>query len=302
MKACWQKAGIKTLMSALLSLIVVFLISGISHAEKLKIGLIPEQNVFKQLKRYKPLGEYIQNKTGIIIEFTMLPRYGNIIDSFNDKKLDGAFWGSFTGAMAIEKLGIQPIARPVNLDGTSSYRGYIFVHKYSIIDSVERMRNTVIAFVDKATTAGYIFPMAYLKDHGVNNIDTYFQEYYFTGSHDAAIYAVLNKEADIGCAKNTIFEMLARENPKVKDDLVILAKSPDVPSNALGLRKGISAEVKEKLKRSLLDMENNPEGLKVLKELAVIKFVETTEKDYSPVFVSVKKAGINLKTYNYINK
>ena len=302
MKSVWHKAVILKLASFLLLIVFVLLISGISYATELHIGLIPEQNVFKQIKRYKPLADYIEQKIGITIKFSVLPRYGNIIDSFNEKKLDGAFWGSFTGAMAIEKLGIQPIARPVNLDGTSSYRGYIFVHKYSIIDSVERMRNTVIAFVDKATTAGYIFPIAYFKDNGVDNINTYFKEYFFTGSHDAAIYAVLDKEAEVGCAKNTIFEMLARTDPRVKNDLVILAKSPDVPSNALGLRKDISPEIKANLKRILLSMENDPEGIAVLKELAVIKFVETTEKDYSPVFDSVKKAGINLKTYNYINK
>jgi phosphonate transport system substrate-binding protein len=108
--------------------------SGLSHAAELKIGLIPEQNVFKQMKRYKPLGEYLEKKIGTKIKFIILSRYGNIIENFNKLELDGAFWGSFTGALAIKKLGIDHIARPVNLDGTSSYRGYIFVHKYSIID------------------------------------------------------------------------------------------------------------------------------------------------------------------------
>lgn len=49
-------------------------------------------------------------------------------------------------------------------------------------------------------------------------------------------------------------------------------------------------------------MENDPEGVMILKELAVIRFVETTEKDYSPVFEAVKMADIDLKTYNYVNK
>jgi phosphonate transport system substrate-binding protein len=276
--------------------------SGLSHAAELKIGLIPEQNVFKQMKRYKPLGEYIEKKTGIKINFTILSRYGNIIDNFKRLELDGAFWGSFTGGLAIKKMEIEHIARPVNLDGTSSYRGYIFVHKYSIIDSVDRMRNMVVAFVDKATTAGYIFPVAYFREQGVKNIDTYFKEYYFTGSHDAAIHAVLNKEADIGCAKNTVFEMMSREDSAVKDNLVILATSPDVPSNALGLRKGIKPSVKEMLKQTLLEMDRDPEGEKVLKEFGVIKFIETTKKDYQPVFDATRKAGINLMTYEYVNK
>jgi phosphonate transport system substrate-binding protein len=277
------------------------MLSGISHAEELTIGLIPEQNVFKQMKRYQPIGEYIEKKSDIKINFTILSRYGNIIESFKNKKLDGAFWGSFTGAMAIKKLGVQPLVRPVNLDGTSSYRGYIFVHRGSAIDSVDRMRHSVIAFVDKATTAGYLFPVAYFKDHGVNNIDTYFKEYYFTGSHDAAIYAVLNKEAEVGCAKNTIFEMLARDDPRVKDDLVILAKSTNVPSNGLGLRKGIATEIKQKLKRALLQMDGDPVGKEVLSNFGAQKFIETTEKDYAPVLDFAKKAGIDLKKYKYNN-
>ena len=33
-----------------------------------------------------------QKKIGIPIKFTMLPRYGNIIDSFNSGSMDAAFW------------------------------------------------------------------------------------------------------------------------------------------------------------------------------------------------------------------
>jgi phosphonate transport system substrate-binding protein len=85
------------------------------------------------------------------------------------------------------------------------------------------MRHSTITFVDKATSAGYLHPVAYLKDNGVNNIDSYFKNHFFADSYDAAIYAVLNKEASVGCAKNTIFDMLAIEDPSIKDKLVILA-------------------------------------------------------------------------------
>jgi phosphonate transport system substrate-binding protein len=277
------------------------LASGISHADELTIGLIPEQNVFKQMKRYMPVGEYIQKRTGIKIKFTVLSRYGNIIDSFQNKKMDGAFWGSFTGALAIKKLGVQPIARPVNMDGSSSYKGYIFVHKYSTIDSVERMRHSVIAFVDRATTAGYLFPLSYLRQNGVKNIDTFFKEAYFAGSHDAVIYSVLDKNAEVGCAKNTIFDMLARKDPRVRDDLVILAESQEVPSNSFALRKDIPLAMRNQIKRLLIEMSQDTEGRAVLKEFGIKKFIETTEKDYQPVFDIAQKAGIDLSKYNYLN-
>jgi len=297
-----QQKTDKIRVIVLFLLIISVFITGIAEARELRIGLIPEQNVFRQMERYKPLGEYIYKKTGIKIKFTLLSRYGNIIDRFHEKNLDGAFWGSFTGAMAIEKLGIIPVARPVNLDGTSSYHGYILVRKDSNIRSVSDMRGKVIAFVERATTAGYVFPRAYFREHGVKNIDKFFREYYFTGSHDAAIYAVLNGEADIACAKNTIYELVSSRDPRIKKELLIIARSPDVPSNGLGLKKDISKIVREKIKTTLLEMHNDPEGQKVLKKFRALRFIETKKEDYSPVFNIARKAGINLKEYVYRNE
>ena len=45
------------------SIIFLVLFLGMAHATELTVGLIPEQNVFKHLKRYQPLGEYIQENT-----------------------------------------------------------------------------------------------------------------------------------------------------------------------------------------------------------------------------------------------
>ncbi|RJQ40959.1 MAG: phosphate/phosphite/phosphonate ABC transporter substrate-binding protein [Nitrospiraceae bacterium] len=286
-----------------LSLVVMmlFFLAGVSYAEELTIGLIPEQNVFKQAERYKLLGEYIEKKAGIKIKFTILPRYGNIIDRFKADKMDGAFFGSFTGAMAIETSGVEPIARPVNLDGTSTYKGYIFVKKDSGIKNTADMKGKRLVLVEKATTAGYIFPMAYFKRHGIN-IDAYFKEHYFAGTHDAAINAVLEGKADVGCAKHSMFDRMARNDPGIKNKLAIIAESPEVPSNGLCVRKNLNAEIKKRLKDVLLGMDKDAEGKETLKKFEAIKFVPTTKEDYRPVFDIVKSAGIDIKTYRYINK
>lgn len=281
---------------------MILMLSGTSYATELTIGLIPEQNIFKQQERYKPLAEYIEKKTGIKIRITILSRYGNIIERFSADNLDGAFFGSFTGALAMQRLDIEPLARPVNLDGTSTYRGCIFVRKDSGIKTVSEMKGKRLAFVEKATTAGYVYPMAYFREQGIKDIGAYFKEYYFAGSHDAAIYAVLNKKADVGCAKCSMFDLLVRDAPRVAKELVVLVKSSEVPSNGLCVRKGLDASVKKQLKDALLGMHKDPEGRNVIRNFEAVRFIQTTKDDYQPVFELAGKAGIDIRTYKYSNK
>ncbi len=269
---------------------------------ELLIGLIPEMNVFKQKERFTLLGDYLSKKTGVGVKFTILSRYGNIIDRFTAENMDGAFFGSFTGALAIEKLGVIPLARPVNLDNTSSYRGYLFARRDSKIRDISGMKGKKMAYVEKATTAGYLFPLAYLKEHGVKDVDHFFSSSYFAGSHDAAIHAVLEGQADVGAAKHSIYDRMKADDARVTRDLVILAESPWVPSNGLCVRKGLDEELKRKLKQALLDLNKDPEGAAVLKQFGALRFIDTNVSDYRPVFEMAKKAGINIKHYDYRNK
>ena len=270
--------------------------------KEILIGLIPEMNVFKQQERFKPLAEYLSEKTGAKVNLTILTRYGNIIDRFTSEKMDGAVFGSFTGALAIEKLGVDPIARPVNLDGSSTYHGYIFVRKDSGIKSVSDMKGKKMAFVERATTAGYIFPIAYLRQNGVQDYKTFFKESYFSGSHDAAINAVLERKADVGAAKHSIYDRVRKTDPRVDKDLVILAESAKVPSNGLCVRKGLNKTLKENLKNALLNLDKDPEGRKILEKFGALKFINTTKDDYAVVSKLAKDAGIDVRTYNYRNE
>lgn len=270
--------------------------------KKILIGILPEMNVFKQKQRFKLLGEYLSKKTGVRVEFTILSRYGNVIDRFTAEKMDGAFFGSFTGALAIKKLKVIPLVRPVNMDGTSTYQGYLFTRKDSGIKSLSDMRNKRMAYVDKATTAGYIFPLVYLKENGVKDTNHFFSETLFTGSHDATIKAVLNRKADVGTAKNSIYDLARKHDPRVDAELILLAKSPHVPSNGLLVRNSLDESLKNKLKLLLMALDSTPDGIAALKQFGAQKFIETTEKDYQPVFDMAKKGGIDISNYHYSNQ
>lgn len=272
-----------------------------AQEESITIGLLPEMNVFKQKQRFEPLAAYLSERMGIAVKLTILSRYGNIINRIKEEEVDGAFLGSFTGALAISQLGVVPLARPVNKDGTSTYFGYIFARKNSNIKETADMKGKTLVLVERATTAGYVFPLAWFKLQGVKDINTYFSDHFFAGSHDAAIDAVLNNKADIGAAKNTIYERMRELHPRVDKELVILASSPRVPSNGLCVRNNLPEKHKEQLKNLLLNLHQDEKGVNVLVKFGAKYFVATSKEDYQPVINLAAEAGIDLKKYGYYN-
>ena len=268
----------------------------------LTIGLIPERNIFTQLDRYEPVAAYLSKRIGADIRLKVLTRYGNIIDNFVSAGLDGAFFGSFSYVLAHVKLGVEPIARPEAADGTSTYYGMIMVRKDEGIKTAQDMKGKVFAFVDRATTAGYLLPLAYFKENGIDDYRKFLGETYFAGTHEAAIYDLLDKRADICAAKNTVFARLAARDKRLTQELVVLARSPDVPENGLAIRNDFDGDIRNELKKALLTMDKDPEGVNVLRQFGAKRFIETTDGDYASVYKYVKQIGLNLSTYNYRNQ
>lgn len=267
----------------------------------LLIGLIPEQNIFRQLERYAPLAEYLSRETGTKITLKILPMYGDIVDDFESSNLDGAVFGSFTYTLAHAKLGVEVLARPVALDNHSTYHGLILVRNDSRIRTAPDMKGKRFAFVAKATMAGYLLPLNYFKDNGISKYREYFRETYFAGTHEDVIFDVLNGKADIGAAKNTVFQRMAKADPRIGKELAVLARSPEVPENALALRKDIDPLLRNRLKETLLKMHLDPDGKTVLERFGARQFIETTNQEYAVVVEYAGKIGLNPATYDSTN-
>jgi phosphonate transport system substrate-binding protein len=143
--------------------------------------------------------------------------------------------------------------------------------------------------------------LAYFHEHEIRKPRQYLAEIYFTGTHENAIADVLDRKADIGAAKNTVFERMAAKDPRIKKDLQILATSPEVPENALALRGNLEETTRRKILDALLGMDQDPEGREVLKKFGARRFVPTTDKDYDTVIQYAREIHIDLATYDYLN-
>ncbi len=276
--------------------------AGAAAEGRIIIGIIPEVNLAKQMERYAPLCRYLGKEIGMQVGVKPLAHYGLIYEEMRDGKIDGGFFGSFVYVMTHARMGIEPVARPVTPDGISTYAGYTMVKKDSGIKGPKDMKGKTIALVDPATTAGYIAQKAYLRKHGID-IDRD-MKIFWAGSHDAAVMALLNGQADVAGAKNNPVNRMKKEMKAVRDSVVVLDESPKppVPENALAVRSNLDPKITEKVRKALLAMDRSAEGRAVLAQFGAARFIETKDSDYRSLYEMVKHLGIDLKTYSYVKK
>ncbi|MGD0887575.1 MAG: phosphate/phosphite/phosphonate ABC transporter substrate-binding protein [Thermodesulfovibrionales bacterium] len=268
-----------------------------SAEEKLIIGLVPEVNRKAQIDRYFPLIKYLEKKVGVKVGMKYLPNYGATYEEMRDGLIEGGFLGSFVYCMTRAHVQAEPIARPVRLDGVSTCTGYTFVRKDSGIKSPRDMKGKTIALVDPLSTSGYLAQRLFFTKHGIDiNKDV---KIFWVGSHDAAVMAVFNKQADMGGAKNHVFDKLVLENAAVKEALIILDESPAVPDNVLAVSKDLNPKIKEKVKNVFATMASDPVGQGILRKFGARAFIETKDEDYKDLYGMIKKAGIDLMIYSY---
>jgi ABC-type phosphate/phosphonate transport system substrate-binding protein len=56
------------------------------------------------------------------------------------------------------------------------------------------------------------------------------------------------------------------------------------------------------VKAALLELHEAPDGATVLERFGAQRFIETSAADYRPVAEMAQRAGIDLRSYEYVNR
>lgn len=289
---CWRQ--LTCLLTVLLFFSVCLAPRFCSAAQKqeLLIGIEPEHNIFDQVRKYRAMSRYLSDHLGIEVKLTIMSRYGEVVKRFRSMHLDGAILSPFTTELAIRELGLTPVAVLEREDGSVVSKGLVFVRQDSELKNVNDMRGKSVVFVDPATTEGYVFARAFFRKNGVDDMNSFFDRHYFSGSHTSAVYAVLDGRAEIGAAKDTVYNQLVKKDPSMGNELRIIAESPPVPEVTLCMKSDLEPMLMEKLRISLFKMDQTVEGHRVLRTLEANRFTPSGPGDFSVVSELFEEAGL----------
>src|SRR5262245_18328883 len=175
---------------------------------------------------------------------TVASDYAAVIEALRNRTADLAFVHPGGYVLASREANARIVAR--NLwHGKSSFTSRVFVRKESGIKTVEDLRGKTIAFVDPASSSGYIYPMVLLVQRGlVKNPGrkTFFKEVVFSGAHDASMRALLNGHVDAIASFDLAREQYIKD-PAEREKLIFVAETPEIPEAGIAAREGLDPAV-----------------------------------------------------------
>jgi phosphonate transport system substrate-binding protein len=258
----------------------------------LHLVLTPSQKPTDLLATGEEFGRVLTKLTGIPVRVTVASDYAAVIEALRNRTADLAFVHPGGYVLASREAKATIVVR--NLwHGKSSFTSRIFVRKDGGIKSVEELRGRTIAFVDPASSSGYIYPMVLLIQKGlVKNRDpkTFFKEVVFSGAHDASMRALLNGHVDAIASFDLAREQYLKD-PAERERLVFVAETPEIPEAGICARAGLDPATLSRIRAALLQIRA-PEYAELLKRLYEIDgFAPAEDRDYDPVRAAIELLG-----------
>lgn len=258
----------------------------------LRVGAVPAESKEKTKDQFAKFMDYLGRKTGCTIELYVADNYKGIITKMKQGELDIAWFGPFSYIIASDTAGARAFATDDNIKEGTTYHSVFIVHPASNIHSIEEIKGHTFAFIDKASTSGYLIPKAMLKRQGID-IDRDLANVEFAGSHDAAILAVKKRQVDVAAVSDAILISLQGKGVVGEKDYKIIGSSEAIPTSAWAYRDGLPVALLTKVRQAFFDVaKEDKEALGMYGDDLVKGFVPANDKQYDIIRNTVKELGI----------
>jgi len=259
----------------------------------LHLVLTPSQKPTDLLATGEEFARVLGGLAGLPVRATVASDYAAVIEALRNRTADLAFVHPGGYVLASREAKARIVVR--NLwHGKSAFTSRLFVRKDSGLKTVEDLRGKSIAFVDPASSSGYIYPMVLLIQKGlVKNRDpkTFFKEVVFSGAHDASMRALLNGHVDAIASFDVAREQYLKD-PAERERIVFVAETPEIPEAGICARDGLDPAVVARVRAALLQMKP-PAHAEILKRLYEIDgFAPADDRDYDPVRAAIELLGV----------
>lgn len=271
-----------------------------SAENPVKLHFVPSVDAKVIEENSKAFKEYLEQNTPYKFEITIPQSYVAVVEAFGTKRADIAAFNTFGYILAHDKYGVEA-KMTVLRHGLATYQSQFIVKTDSNIKTIEDLAGKKVAFVEPASTSGYLLPLKTLNEKNINPKETV-----FAGKHDNVVSMVYTGQVDAGATfysppfkdDKGVMQMedarrlVLTQYPDVEAKVRILTLSEPITNDPIVFRKDMPEEMKTKIVDTMINFVGTPGGKAAFKAIYGITDVKrATDADYDVARAMLKSSG-----------
>lgn len=260
----------------------------------IKLFLIPGQDPGVLEDNGNKVAKFLQEKSNLHFEVKVPPSYIAVVEAFGSNRADIAVMNTFGYILAHEKYGVEAHLMGVHF-GQKSYQGQIIAKKGKF-KKIEELDGKKFAYVDPASTSGFLLPTELFKKKNIKP-----KEFIFGGKHDTVVAMVYQGQVDAGATFHTPVQegkpqdarkLVLTQFPDVFEKIEVLALTDPIPNDPIVFRKDLPLPLKIKVKEALVDYLKSKEGQDTFMKLYNMNgVIAVTDEHYDEVRKALQRLG-----------
>lgn len=282
--------SIKSLIATVLASIALLSVS-LSFAEPvLRVSAIPDESPTELQRKFKPLGEYLEKKLGMKVEFTPVTDYAASVEGLVNNKLDMVWFGGFTFVQAKVRSNNQVIPL-VQREEDEKFKS-VFITTRNDITKLADLKGKTFTFGSESSTSGHLMPRSFLLAAKINP-ETDMKRIAYSGAHDATVAAVAGGKVDAGALNISVWEKLLSQGKVDAKVVHVFYTTPGFYDYNWSVRADMAPALREKLAKAFLALDkNNPADKEILDLQRTTRFIPTKAENYSAIESAARSAGM----------
>lgn len=259
-------------------------------ADVLRVSAIPDEAPTELLRKFTPLGAYLEQETGMEVEFVPVADYPAVVEALASDRLDLAWLGGFTFVQAHLKTGgnaIPLVQREQDAQFTSK-----FITANPDVQSLADLKGKTFAFGSISSTSGSLMPRYFMLQDGIKPED-FFSRIGYSGAHDATAAWVQAGRVDAGVLNASVWDKLVSTGKVDTDKVRVFATTPTYYDYNWTVRGTLDPALTEKLRQAFLALDPaNPAHKEILDLQAASRFIETEAANYKGIEDAARAADL----------
>jgi phosphonate transport system substrate-binding protein len=207
-------------------------------------------------------------------EFVQRPTYAEVNDLLALGRVDVAFLctGGWLDLQRRSPGAAEVLAVPV-VGGEASYRSLVVVPAASPAREMADLAGKRFAYTDELSLSGKSYVVRLLETTG-HAPDRFFGAVTYTRSHDRSITAVARGIVDGAAVHSLVFAHMTGRDPSLAGRVRVIHQSPPFGGMPVVASLRLPLEVRQRLRRTLLDLSTDLAGGAALRQLGIERFAE----------------------------